>query len=115
MMNSPLTFKNPQFRPGLNVTVRLGHKWLGRASDSATVEVWTAPIGKTAGRYLFDAFIREASSMRVCDIPANLLELEHDPSCRTHKGLIHELARVYRRPISTRAHVTVLVFERLNA
>lgn len=105
-----LLFKNPVFQEGVNATVRLGNKWHFRAPEESIVEVW-----QTDGGYLFDAFIVKNLWVRICDIEADILEHEHDPSCRNHRGLIEELERVYKRKVSSREKVTILLFEQCEA
>jgi len=102
-----LLFTNPEFQEGVNATVRLGSKWLNRAPAESIVEVRST----NDSGYLFDAFIVDALWIKICDIPVDVLEHEHDPKCRTHRGLIAELERVYRKKVSPRDYVTVLLFE----
>ena len=75
-----LLFRNPVFREGKNVTVRRGIKW------SLETEAYIKNIG-----------IVELSSVviRAADIMNEMIEFEHDPSCRNRYGLINELRRIY--------------------
>jgi hypothetical protein len=102
-----LLFKKPVFQEGVNATVRLGNKWHFRAPPESIVEIRET----TGDGYLFDAFIVDNLWLKICDIPIDVLQHEHDPNCRTHAGLIAELERVYRKKVSPRDKVTIILFE----
>lgn len=75
-----LQFTNPVFRAGRNVTCRRGVKW---ASETDAMLAWVGMIR------LSPVVIRFA------DIYDGMIKDEHDPSCRTVKGLLAEMRRIY--------------------
>jgi hypothetical protein len=106
-----LLFKNPVFDPGVNVTVRLGTKWFNRIGPEQIVEVRRYNSDGIAD-YLFDGFIVDVIKSKICDIDEDILAQEHDPGCRTIRGLVEELKRVYpKEQINGRTTVTIIFFE----
>ena len=105
-----LLFKNPVFQDGVNATVRLGDKWVGRVVPDQVVELWETGKEPMLGY----AVIVDRVHLKICDISEDLLAHEHDPKCRTHQGLIAELERVYRKKVSSRDRVVLILFERIT-
>ncbi|HDZ37663.1 MAG TPA: hypothetical protein ENH62_05155 [Marinobacter sp.] len=87
-----LEFQNAVFNDGLNVTVRQGDKWHGTTGSVPVIDI----AGRTFDeKYRGEAYVLGSLLLFFDDIPAGLLRHEHDPSCRTKKGLKAELKRVY--------------------
>jgi hypothetical protein len=107
-----LLFSNPVFQAGVNATVRLGEKWASRVHAEDIVEVYAHNAERRS--YLFDAFIVDTIVAKICDIDEDLLEHEHDPSCREPQGLLAELRRVYGNTVSPRDKVTIILFEQCD-
>lgn len=108
-----LNFNNPVFHEGLNVSVRRGLKWYYR------LELTTPrhPVRLTTGRYTpirgKEIGHLEARVFRCCDIPLELLSMEHDPACRTRRGLQRGMEEAYPG-FDRREIVTVVIFEVRN-
>lgn len=93
-------------------TVRLGDKWLRRAlvpGTSLMVCETGAPLA--SGRA---AVSREVSFCRLGEVPQRLLDLEHDPVCRTRDGLMATMRRTYGDHVGPNSQVTVIVYELLS-
>lgn len=84
---NPVGLKNENFS-----TVRLGRNWAERTVEESqrTVELVDGE-GKSHGT----AKVVDCWVGRLADVPAILLECEHDPVCRTWSGLAQVLAAVY--------------------
>lgn len=108
-----LLFKNPVFHAGENVSVRKGKRWSRMTWPEDILQVRASrPASLGGSEFLFDAFVNDVQAMRICDIPQALLDLEHDPRCRTHDGLLKELQRVYHTDkVNGRTWVSVIRFE----
>lgn len=85
-----LQFKNPVFKEGVNVTVWHGDKWLHKVAVGDTVS-----IAETDGDTLGAALVVGLLYMPARLIPLEVLELEHDPKCRTRDGLFEVMKEVY--------------------
>lgn len=79
-----LDLKNPEYRSGMNFTVRLGTKWKDRLEPDDIVHI---PKGM--------AVIRKVICCKMADIPDFVLAQEHDSKCRTLEGLMQALKDVY--------------------
>ena len=84
-----LKFSKAVFHKGLNFTVRLGEKWKELVSIGDYVHI----DGVGAGR------IDEMYICKFENIPARVLELEHDEKCCTLDGLEKALWDVYYEDI----------------
>jgi hypothetical protein len=87
-----LLFDRAIFREGVNYTVRLGDKWcklkVGEKINLAQGDVvWGV------------AWVTDVLYSGCSSIPARVIQLEHDPRCRTRLGLEAELERVYGQEI----------------
>jgi len=98
-----MTFVNPVFHDGLNITVRHGDKWaeMARIGDVLEIEGNDGPISAPiTGLFL----------TMLDDIPAGLLPLEHDADARTHDGLRRILDEIYGPTEDGTRLVTVVFF-----
>ena len=81
-----IKFNNPEFQPGLNVTIRAGADWFGKLR-----------IGQKF--YLGDktqiGICRLLFVSRCCDLPVFLIELEHCPELRSKEALYKALKAMY--------------------
>jgi hypothetical protein len=109
-----LMFANPVFHQGLNVTVRLGNKWLKFFEDQqnnqfnyrpVSIELAT-PDGEKVGEGQIEA-VRLTSFV---DISDEVLDLEHDNRCRDWSGLYNEMKVVYGDQFIADSEVTVVFF-----
>lgn len=91
MSNKVMYFQNPEMKDGINLTVRRGVKW---AHESGLFSYGEPEL--EIGRLI----IEETCVMRACDIPETWLHNEHDPKCRTLKGLLKVLDKVYTSFVS---------------
>ncbi len=95
-----IKFENPVFETDLNVTIRNGPKWADTLGLGDVLE-WGDPYGMY-GRVVGVAYVS------LEEAPSALLELNHDPACRTREGLKATLDRLYG--LSKRRMVTVILF-----
>lgn len=87
-------FDEMTFHGGVNITVRNGAKWANRAKVGDIL--WAIPTGQNG----VEGFTKNGAVVGVMycpldDIPAGLHKLNHDPKCRTVKGIKAELDRIY--------------------
>jgi len=86
-----LRFLKPEFRKGLNYTVRLGDKW--RHTDiNEMVWIETTGIGKSINAV---AQIQRVIYCRLAELPQEVLDKEHDPECHTWEGLLRAMQAAY--------------------
>jgi len=84
------------------VTIRRGTKW----SDlQIGTEVGIRALGGNTIKVATVSFIHRCS---LEDIPQWLLDMEHDPVCRSRGGLLGELTRVYGEGIPDYETMTVV-------
>jgi hypothetical protein len=103
-----LLFHNPVFKPELNITVRLGRKWLD-FFESQTLPC-VVPIRDTfTGEQHGYARLQSAAYLKFTDIPNEWLVNEHDPACRNLIGLYETMRKVYPN-FKSDSMVTVLWF-----
>ena len=85
-----LKFQNPTFNNGnLNYTVRLGDKHAGLGIGE------TVLLAKPNGELLHMATIESVIKCQLWNIPAVVMDKEHDERCRTLAGLQKILSDVY--------------------
>jgi len=98
-----LLFENNAHEHGrTQVTVRKGVKW----SDlSPGEQVCLKSVG---GEGIVVATVQFIYKCPFYDIPQRLLDMEHDPLCRTSEGLREEMDRVYDDPTWIVESVTVV-------
>lgn len=80
-----LTFVNPQFHRGRNLTVRRGSRWHGVALARLQL-----PPGVPEPTVALTTQLRLFNTLTAAD-----LRDEHDPSCRTPEGLLQVLQQIY--------------------
>ena len=104
-----LEFVNLAFKDGMNVTVRNGDKWLHRVKPGDRVLL--AETGKAP---LWDAQNRVLGVLygSLDEIPSAVLKFEHDPACRTKKGLARVLDEIYGPAPHNHRMVTVIMWVR---
>lgn len=102
----PLYFLNPVYAPGLNVTVRRGHKWWDMVKPGDLVFVRETGKPKT----LVSGVVIGAYPTTCEEIPEEVLEKEHDPDCRNLGGLLEAMHRAYG-DFEDDDEVSVLVFD----
>ena len=84
-----LYFVNPVFETKtLNLTVRKGNKWNNYIGDVKIKKTNTDEEIRTAK-------IVHTETIKFNELRDLDLKLEHDPKCRTRKGLFNELKNVY--------------------
>lgn len=100
-----MLFANNVHHRGINVTVRRGIKWIDLRKDEvlllSSVEHRTPPT---------KAHVICAITMPFFEIPAALLEHEHDPNCHTHDGLLTVMRQVYSGFMGSEAVTVVLYY-----
>lgn len=101
-----IKFQNPVGLVGRFVTVRKGPKWSDRL-QSPGVEVILADT-KTETP-LAVAEVENVWRGPLHLLPALMLEMEHDPLCRTFSGLVACLQGTYGPPITVEMPVTAIV------
>ena len=104
-MEHVLLFKNPELQPGLNVTVRNGEKWMqaNPLIDTVSIRDTANDQVEIAKGYVVGTFHMEADN-----IPNQILQYEHDASCRTREGLKVAMDRAY--PDGWGPYVTIVLF-----
>lgn len=83
-----IRFNRFVFHGGVNVTVRRGSKTYPADVLLVSNNTTDRPI---RARVLND----KRHVCRFCDIPARIIELEHDPDCRTYSGLLRAMEEAY--------------------
>lgn len=109
-----LLFTNPVFSEGENLTVRKGLKWYN--TEFYLNEVF--PVLKTDEqtdengnrKILAYANIKTTLQFKFSDLPEDVLVDEHDPKCRTKKGLFKVMSKVYPG-LSVNDIITLVYFE----
>ena len=105
MMN--LKFKDPIFRfREENLTVRRGTYWNTQKFPLSVYLVNSAIESHVIG----EAVVMRSVAMRLIDIPEAWLRKEHAPDCRTMKGLINAMRKVYGEDFDAREIVTLMFF-----
>lgn len=95
-----LYFENPEFHPGVNLTVRRGTKW-----NTEKKAILADLAGKEYGEVVLDSRV-----FRFCDLNESDLALEHDANCRTGHGLFKVMKKLYPS-FDVRELVTLVTFE----
>jgi hypothetical protein len=104
-MLKQLLFSNPVFHDGINVTVRKGYKWadaMGEVVDVMNTDGTGEPIM---------AHVLGVLTTQLDKIPESILMHEHDPECRTLRGITKVMREVYGDEVKDDEPVTVLFFE----
>jgi hypothetical protein len=98
-----LLFSNNVHEKGTTqVTIRLGTKWL----DLDPLE--RVCLMSTSGEDMRLATVQFVAKYALGSIPQHLLDMEHDPSCRTPEGLFAEMVKVYDTTMGMWMVVTVV-------
>lgn len=97
-----MKFSNPVFRQGMNVTCRMGNKWLRKVQPGDEFEA----EGKRA-------LCHYLHICRFNEIPLSMLSFEHDPACRDIMGLYKVMAGLYPK-FDQNSIVTLIGFEVLE-
>ena len=97
-----LLFKNPVFKPGLNVTVRRGTKWNFGAKSGVVIKDTFDKMGLPIAVVTIETF---ACIFR--DLVDEDVANEHDPECQRVQGLLDVMKRVY--PGFTESEVVTVV------
>jgi hypothetical protein len=101
-----MDFLNPEFYPGMNVTVRRGDKWYNKARVGDAIEFYKIgllePIncGKIVGMAYLPFLL----------IPEQFLSYEHDLTCDNFMGLLEAMKKAYP-DFSAEELVTVVIFK----
>lgn len=97
---------NNKFHNGKNATVRLGTKYL-KILEPGMIFRANNLKGDLLGYFqVFEIF---GTSLNQLD--SKVLDIEHDPSCRTIQGLTLCLQNVYKKPIAESEIVTAIIFK----
>lgn len=102
-------FQNPVFNDQYGTTVRLGTKW--RYTEIDTHKEVCQTGSDTVIGYMH---ILGVLAVTLGTIPSEYIEINHDPSCRTRKGLLREMKRVYGSHVDQSDIVTVLYYKLLK-
>lgn len=108
-MDEKLLFMNPEFEEGfVQVTVRNGYKWY----DIVSHLPYVLEVAKTEARNkaIGEAHVVGKMVLAACEIPDQILKLEHDPGCRTSNGLYAGMRKAYGDGWDQWNAVTVLFF-----
>lgn len=97
-----MKFGHPVFHQGMNVTCRMGNKWLKKVQPGDT----------------FDAEGKRAlcHCLHICrfnQIPPSMISYEHDPECRSVDGLYGVMSKLYPK-FNRNSVVTLVGFEVLE-
>lgn len=103
-----LLFQNPVFHNGVNITCRKGNKWYKKLNGKIGELI---DIQETSGSLLGKVRVNGLLLLPLEQLYDGLLEVEHDPSCRSAYGLHKELERIYGR-LSLDTEITVVFFSR---
>ncbi len=111
-----LLFLNPCVNVGdINLTVRLGDKWLKQANVGDNIVICKTPEeegGTATATQLANAVIVGQMFLPFSQIPPSLLKLEHDPECRSFAGLVRAMTAAYGTSFDINtADVTLLFFK----
>jgi hypothetical protein len=103
-MTHQLDFINPMFHPGLNMTCRLGQKWLqAKPGDILTIcDVNGVKVG--TGIAITTALTKFSA------LPQAWLRFEHDPPCRHLTGLAEAMRLSYGDAFNISSEVVSLLF-----
>lgn len=103
-----IQFDNPEGLEGHFVTVRNGTKWFDLVKCGHTLCLNESGGIDDVGQ----AVVLHAWKYELCQIPASLLNYEHDPRCRTYSGLVKTLEEAYNTSFYGDEEVTVLMLWR---
>lgn len=90
-------------------TVRLGDKWANALNEHIELCV-CVPNCHVAGH----GRVIEVYQCKFIDVPARLIQFEHELESRLYSGLYDSMKRAYDDKFDHMSDVTVLVYKRLN-
>ena len=95
----------------LGVTVRLGSKWADLVTHADQLELC---VCTEDGMHIVvgHGTVEEVWCSPFYQIPARVIELEHEESSRVYSGLIHSMSRAYGSKFDEESTVTVLTYLR---
>lgn len=105
MSKNILKFHHPIFLNGLNMTIRRGTKWDGNLGL-----IWAET---DTGTYIGPANVKFTQVMKFDEIEAHIHNFNHDPDCRTRKGIFKELCELYEA-FDVKEIVTLVWFEMME-
>lgn len=94
-----MEFENPIFHNGINCTVRFGYKW-------ANLKIGERIILQPSAH---EAIIRKIMICRFSDLDEVDIYWEHDPKCRTIRGLHDCLSSIYHQMIINKRESIIIV------
>lgn len=113
MLDYVIKFGNPVFRPGINLTVRKGNKWMGAESRG----YGSMPQGHYEIMGPDEIIDGEVEVLETRRRPFNyfagqfgILSFEHDPDCRNFAGLLADMQRAYGKGFTKKDEVTLVFF-----
>ena len=105
-----LEFQDPELHKGLNVTIRLGDKWMDRVDIDD--HVWLVDAMETGPNAIVGSgTIKGKMKVPFLYISEGLLQHQYDSSCRTMGGLYRAMKRAYKDRFNENSICTVLLFE----
>jgi len=113
-MQHILLFTKPEFRPGLNVTVRRGKRWFDTSSVNDELNIYRTGNENPHERIAFGK-IEGLAYIPFLSIPSDWLAVEHDRACHDLNGLLKAMVQAYP-DFNPMEIVTVILFriERLG-
>jgi len=106
--NREILFGDFVFRKGINVTVRKGVKWHGAEGEFAARP--TKKEGLSDKRKAL-IVISQTAIHHFRNLPAKVIDLEHDRRARTYSGLLKGMREAYGEDFSENEYVTVVFFK----
>jgi hypothetical protein len=106
-MRYAVEFENPIFHRGVNITVRLGMKWMEALNIGDTIS-----LIKPGERVTAVSRVGEVTGLACIPfnfMPAEWLRFEHNPNCQTLSGLLDTLHNIYGS-FGAFAPVTIIFF-----
>jgi hypothetical protein len=100
-----MDFINPEFYPGIGVSVRRGDKWYNKARVGDTVELTL----KGCENPVNSAKIVGIAYLPFILIPEQFLSYEHDLTCDNFVGLLEAMKKAYP-DFSAEELVTIVIF-----
>ena len=101
-----MDYINPEFYPGIGVTVRRGDKWYNKARVGDTLELTDAGNKEVYG----SAKVVGIAYLPFLLIPEQFMLYEHDITCDNFVGLMDAMKRAYP-DFSAEEMVTVVLFK----
>ena len=113
MLDHVIKFGNPVFRPGINLTVRKGNKWLG-AELRCCGQMPQGHYEIMGPDEIIDGEIEVLETrVRLFSYFAGqfgILSFEHDPDCHNFAGLFADMQRAYGKGFTKKDELTLVFF-----